>query len=381
MIRIVKKEKILCLAFALAFISMFIVLPDWNYVGYVDYETLTVLFCLMCVMAGLQKSGVFQYVAQILLSTVSKTWQLVLTLVLLCFFSSMVVTNDVALITFVPFTLTVLAIIGPEAKKALVIPIVVLQTIAANLGSMFTPIGNPQNLYLYTKASLSLVSFISLMFPYVLVSFLIIIIWCWIQSRPFKEPIRISFKSRKKDSSWNKIHLALYAVLFVLDLLTVARIIPYGLTLIISILVIFLMDKKIFLDVDYSLLLTFVGFFIFIGNIERLPSLSQLLQNIVSGNEILVSVVISQVISNLPAALLLSRFTQNLSSLIIGVNLGGLGTLIASMASLISYKFIVEEEEALKGKYFKYFTVANIFFLLALLLFSLFTGKINLFSL
>lgn len=161
-----KQETVLCAAFVLAAVSMLFVPPDKEYLGYIDFRTLAILFCLMGVMAGLQKSGVFQYVAQALLCRVSKAWQLVLILVLLCFFSSMLVTNDVALITFVPFTLIVLNMIGPETKRQLVIPVVVLQTIAANLGSMLTPIGNPQNLYLYGKSGLSLGAFLRLIALY-----------------------------------------------------------------------------------------------------------------------------------------------------------------------------------------------------------------------
>ena len=178
-----KQETVLCAAFVLAAVSMLFVPPDKAYLGYIDFRTLAILFCLMGVMAGLQKSGVFQYVAQALLCRVSKAWQLVLILVLLCFFSSMLVTNDVALITFVPFTLIVLNMIGPEAKRQLVIPVVVLQTIAANLGSMLTPIGNPQNLYLYGKSGLSLGAFLRLMLPYTLAALLLICAWSLVSSR------------------------------------------------------------------------------------------------------------------------------------------------------------------------------------------------------
>lgn len=147
--------------------------------------------------------------------------------------------------------------------------------------------------------------------------------------------------------------------------------VPYGVTLGVTIAALLVMDRSIFGRVDYSLLLTFVGFFIFIGNIGRIPAFSQMLQQIVSGHEILAGVAASQVISNVPAALLLSGFTENLSALIIGVNLGGLGTLIASMASLISYKLIAREESQVKGAYFRYFTVANVCFLVVLLVFAL----------
>lgn len=369
-IRFFKQETVLCAAFALAIVSMLFVRPDKEYLGYVDFRTLALLFCLMSVMAGLQKSGVFQCVAQVLLGKVRKAWQLVLILVLLCFFSSMLVTNDVALITFVPFSLIVLGMIGPEGKRQQVIPIVVLQTIAANLGSMLTPIGNPQNLYLYGKAGLSFGSFVLLMLPYAAVALVLIVIWSLVQSRTCHGPVQVSFSEEAKISG-SSVHLAVYAALFVLALLTVARVVPYGVTLGVTIAALLMMDRSIFGRVDYSLLLIFVGFFIFIGNIGRLPAFSQMLQQVVSGHEILAGVAVSQVISNVPAALLLSGFTEDLSALIIGVNLGGLGTLIASMASLISYKLIAREESQIKGAYFRYFTVANISFLVILLVVAL----------
>lgn len=368
-IRFCKQETVLCAACALAVVSMLFVHPDREYVGYIDFRTLAVLFCLMSVMAGLQKSGVFQYVAQVLLSKVSRAWQLVLLLVLLCFFFSMLVTNDVALITFVPFSLIVLSMIGSAAKEILLIPVVVLQTIAANLGSMLTPIGNPQNLYLYGKAGLSLGAFVLLMLPFTAASFLLILIWSLVQSRACRGEIQVSFDERAHISG-KRTHLAVYAALFVLDLLTVARAVPYGITLGMTVIALLLVDRSIFLRVDYSLLMTFVGFFIFIGNMGRLSVFSQMLQRVVSGHEILAGVAASQIISNVPAALLLSGFTENLPALIIGVNLGGLGTLIASMASLISYKLIAREENQVKGAYFRYFTVVNVCFLMILLAFA-----------
>ena len=369
-IQFCKRETVLCAAFALAIISSFFVPPDKEYIGYVDFRTLAILFCLMSVMTGLQKSGVFQYVARALLTKVRKAWQMVLILVLLCFFSSMLVTNDVALITFVPFTLVVLGMAGPEIKSRLLIPIVVLQTIAANLGSMLTPIGNPQNLYLYGKAGLSPGDFVRLMLPYAAAALLLTAAWSLIQARSLCGPVQVSFTERA-ELSGSKARLAVYAVLFMLALLTVARIVPYGATFGATVLALLLADRRIFLRVDYSLLLTFVGFFVFIGNIGRIPAFSQMLRQIVSGHEVLAGVAASQVISNVPAALLLSGFTENLSALIIGVNLGGLGTLIASMASLISYKLIAREENQVKGVYYRYFTVANVCFLVVLLTFAL----------
>ena len=265
-----KQETVLCAAVLLALLSMLLVWPDAEYIAYIDFRTLAILFCLMGVMAGLKNSGVFQWVAQKLLGKVRKVWQLVLSLVLLCFFSSMLLTNDVALITFVPFTFIILGLIGRKAQKRLLIPIVVLQTIAANLGSMLTPIGNPQNLYLYGKSGISLASFLLLMLPYVLFAFLIIIVWSLLQARIYKAKLTISI-SGKTAISGTPVQLLVYALLFGLDLLTVARVLPYQLTLGLTILGLLLVDREAFRRVDYSLLLTFVGVFIFIGKVGRLP--------------------------------------------------------------------------------------------------------------
>lgn len=373
LIHFFKQETVLCAALALAVTSMFLVHPDAEYLSYIDFRTLAILFCLMGAMAGLQKTGVFQWIAQALLAKVRKTRQLVWILVLLCFFSSMAVTNDVALITFVPFTFTVLDLIGPEARKRLTVPVVVLQTVAANLGSMLTPIGNPQNLYLYGRAGQSLGAFLLLMLPYTCVSFLLIMVWSTVQSRAYNVPVEVSFREEIRLDR-RKIQLAGYLVLFALDLLTVAQVIPYGLALLLTVVGLLVLDRSIFARVDYSLLLTFVGFFVFIGNMGRLPVFYKFLQKIVSGHELLAGAAASQVISNVPAALLLSGFTEDFPPLIIGVNLGGLGTLIASMASLISYKFVTREELGMKGTYFRQFTYTNVVFLAVMLVFALVLG-------
>ena len=251
--------------------------------------------------------------------------------------------------------------------------IVVLQTVAANLGSMLTPIGNPQNLYLYGRAGLSLGSFLLLMLPYTCVSFLLTLLQSTLQTRAYNIPIEVSFHEQVQLCG-KEAQLAGYLVLFALDLLAVARVIPYGLALFITVIGLLILDRSVFVQVDYSLLLTFVGFFVFIGNMGRLPVFYEFLQKIVSGHELLAGAAASQVISNVPAALLLSGFTDNLSPLIIGVNLGGLGTLIASMASLISYKLVAREATGIKGTYFRQFTITNVFFLAVLLVFALTLG-------
>lgn len=368
-IRFFKKETVLCVAMILTVISMFFIPPDEKYLNYIDFRTLSILFCLMIVVAGLQKSGVFQHIAELLLDKVNRAWQLALILVLLCFFSSMLITNDVSLLTFVPLTLVVLGMAGPEIKNQLIIPVIVLQTIAANLGSMLLPTGNPHNLYLYSHSGISMGNFIWMMLPYSLLSLGLILLWIAVLSRRCKQPVKVYFQ-KETSSSASKLHLSVYGILLVLALLTVAKVIPYLITLIITIAVLLIMDRSIFKRVDYYLLLTFVGFFIFIGNMERIPELSRVVSQVINGHEILVGVATSQIISNVPATLLLSRFTDNVLALAVGVNIGGLGTLIASMASLISYRMILRKEHQLKGAYFRYFTAANVFFLLILVGFS-----------
>ena len=365
-----KKEAVLTIAMMLAVISAFFVRPDKEYIGYIDFRTLAILFCLMAVMAGLQQIGLFQYVAEKLLKRVKHIRGIVCILVMLCFFSSMLITNDVALITFVPFTFIVLKMtLGDRAEK-LIVPVVVMQTIAANLGSMLTPIGNPQNLYLYGKADMSFAKFMGFMLPCTLISFVLLALWCLFFKYKGKKAVDVSLEGNDLLTSY-KMQLVVYGILFVVCLLSVAHIVPYGITLFAVLVVVFFLDKTVLGKVDYALLFTFVGFFIFIGNMGRVPAFNAFIKEMIDGNEILTSVIASQFMSNVPAALLLSGFTNQYKLLILGTNLGGLGTLIASMASLISFKYIGKEYKHLRGKYLGYFTVANVLFLLVLLFYVL----------
>lgn len=363
----VKKEFVLCIAWVLAVISMFIVHPDKAYAEYIDYRTLAVLFCLMGVMAGLQKIGLFQWIAQALLLRVHSRKHLIGILVLMCFFFSMLITNDVSLITFVPFTFIVLQLLDEQAREKLLVPVVVMQTVAANLGSMLTPIGNPHNLFLFSKAEFSVGDFMLTMLPYTGMSLLLIFVWLFFHSGDNKEKLQISFQERV-DLRANKKKLTGYLLLFALCLLTVVHVIPYGITLIILMIAFLIVDRQILRKIDYCLLLTFVGFFIFIGNMGRIPQVSHFLQQIVDGNEVVTSVLTSQIISNVPTAILLSGFTENYHGILVGTNIGGLGTIIASMASLISFKYIIREKSSKKGRYLLYYTSINYLFLAVLLL-------------
>lgn len=354
----IKKETVLCVALVLALLSCFANPPSAEYISFIDFRTLGLLLALMAVMKGFQESGLFSYLAATLLKRTKNTRQTSAVLIFLCFFSSMIITNDVALITFVPFAIEVLSKAGKEKQMPLT---VVLQTIAANLGSMLTPIGNPQNLYLYSLSGMSLGDMIMLMLPYTLISFMLLFICLW-QFKPDRLSSDITADAPGKKS------LAVYLALLVLCLLTVAQVVHYLVMLVVVVITIMIFDRLILKKVDYSLLLTFVGFFIFVGNIGSIDFINNALQSMINGNEVAVSVVSSQIISNVPAAILLSGFTDKLDLLIIGTNIGGLGTLIASMASLISYKFVVAYDNSIKGKYFAMFTVFNMVFLAVILL-------------
>lgn len=351
-----KKEIVLTVSFVLAIISMIFVTPNEKYFDYIDFRTLGLLFSLMTVMAGFNKMGVFKVIAEYLLNKVNTMRGVTLSLVLLCFFSSMIITNDVALITFVPFTIVLLKLADKQSRA---IYVVTLETIAANLGSMLTPIGNPQNLYLFSAYNMSISDFFYTIAPYAMLSLGLLVIFSL-----FSDKSKLANLGDREEVSFDKRLLTMYAVLFAIALLSVFRVLNYIVLLAAVIVFVLIFDRKVLLKVDYSLLFTFVFLFIFIGNLGNIAQINSWLSEIVGGNEVVVGVLASQVFSNVPATILLSGFTNNATDLMIGVNIGGLGTLIASMASLISFKFIQKENVSI-AKYFGLFTLFNVLFLAA----------------
>ena len=354
-----KGETVLSIAWILALLSMLAVRPDTNYSEYIDMHTLGLLFALMAVMAGLQGMGVFRRVAEMLLSRTRNSRQLEAVLIFLPFFSSMLVTNDVALITFVPFALEVLPLAGLSGR---IVAVVIMQTIAANLGSMTTPVGNPQNLFLYSHFGLSMGDFFSAVLPLTVLSCFLLAAFVLLRRN---EPVVVNSHSEAYPIKRSRLFMLLS--LFVLCLCVVAKLIPLWIVCVLTIGALFIWDRDALRGVDYSLLFTFVGFFIFVGNLGRIPAFTEFFNKLLAGNEVVCSVLLSQFISNVPAALLLSGFTDSSRELLIGVNLGGLGTLIASMASLISYKYMARSYPKQKIRYLLWFTVANVLFLAILM--------------
>lgn len=368
----IKKETVLLAAWVLALISAFFVKPSGAYLGYIDFRSLGILWSLMVIMQGLKQNGVFSLVGMRLLAKTRKVWQLSAVLIFLCFFCSMFITNDVALITFVPFAVMMLQ---SCKKEELMISVIVLQTVAANLGSMLTPIGNPQNLYLFGVSQMGVGEFVRFMLPYTILSgVLLIVCICFLKGKSDPVDAAISEKELLTNERGRVEKACVYTGLFVLSLFVVGRVLDYRYMVAIVFVVVFFMEKKTIFHVDYSLLLTFVGFFIFTGNMGKIQTVSNLLQQVIQGREVVLGVLISQCISNVPATLLLSGFTEEYKKLLLGVNIGGLGTLIASMASLISYKIFANTCNKEKGRYFIHFTMINIVFLIVLLAFAAVLG-------
>ncbi|WP_029320788.1 SLC13 family permease [Butyrivibrio sp. AE3004] len=367
--RKIKSDPVLIAAWILAIISSVVVRPDRSYLSYIDFRSLGILWGLMIVIQGFRENSIFEKIGEILLKKVQTGRQLAAVLILMCFLGSMLITNDVALITFVPFALMTL---HSCKREDMMIPVIVLQTVAANLGSMLTPIGNPQNLYLYGLTGMSLVDFVLCMLPYSLFSLLLLIV-----SLFFIKGGKESLGERKDNyqvvkSFGSKKQVIVYSILFVIALITVLRIIPWYVMALIILVTVAVMDGKILLRADYILLLTFIGFFIFTGNMGRIPAVSDFLRAVSAGKEFLIAIIASQFISNVPATLMLSGFVSDYKELLIGVNVGGLGTLIASMASLISFKAYGNDYKDNRGKYIAVFSLVNIAFLIALSAFKLF---------
>jgi Na+/H+ antiporter NhaD/arsenite permease-like protein len=361
-----KKDAVLTISWVLAIISMLFIKPDKAYAGYIDWRSLGILWSLMIITKGYMQNGIFEKIGHALLARTRKMWQLIAVLVGLNFFSSMIITNDVSLITFVPFAIMMLKQCG---RQELMIPVVVLQTIAANLGSMLTPIGNPQNLYLHGLAGTGIGEFIMWLLPYTIASALLLVISILLIKNK-NEIICIEDTDSEAAHNTSVPRVMAYSVLFVLALLVVARVLTWYILAAAVLITVLLLEKNVLAKADYALLLTFIGFFIFTGNMGRVEPVAHFLAGIVNGWELEAGIITSQCISNVPAALLLSEFTDNIKNLAIGVNIGGLGTLIASMASLISYKLYANEVPEKKGKYFAVFTVYNIIFLVVLYVFT-----------
>ncbi len=355
---LIKKEIVFIISAICAILTMLLVPPNDEYVEYIDFRVLCLLFSLMAVVAGFKNVGAFRWLTYSFLSKIQNGKVLSAVLVMLPFFCSMLVTNDVALIVFIPFTIALLIQLGFNKS---VVPVIVVQTVAANLGSMATPVGNPQNLFIYSAFNLTAGKFFTVTLPLTVIS-LIFVLLLSVGVAPGKLP---EFKHRKENIESFKM-LIVYALLFALCLLTVFRVVPYIATTFVIIFVMLIFERKLFKEIDYMLLLTFVCFFIISGNLGKVEAVRNFLSELLQKSTLITSVGASQIISNVPAAVLLSGFTNDWKSLLQGVNIGGLGTPVASLASLITLKLYMKSENANVMKFLGWFTAINVLGLIVL---------------
>ena len=352
LIKFFRDEAVLCIAFICALVSIAVTGDYSSIPEHIDWRVIALLFCLMSSVAGLSSSGVMARLAQMLVAGEKTRRSVCLALVMLPFFASMLVTNDVALLTFVPIAVLALETAGWQDSLARV---VVLQAIAANLGGMVTPVGNPQNLFIFTTYGLTGQDFIFALAPFGLLSLIMLASVCLTFGKSTSH-VTLKIDARAIDFK----RFAMHVVLFALSVLSVFRIIPSELLVLVIAVALFVFDRRIFPKVDYALLATFACFFIFSGNMANMSSMQEMLGSLMRDHPMLTSLVTSQIISNVPASVLLSGFTSNWHSLLIGVDLGGLGTPIASLASLIALKIYSHTEGARIIEFLKEFAIANL---------------------
>lgn len=362
LISFIKKNTVTVIAFFAALITCFFVPPDKAYLNYFDFKTLSCLFCVLAVVCALKNIRFFYILARATVRIFKNTRAAVLALSAITFLGSMLIANDMALLTFLPLGYFVLSETGKEKYMAFTF---IMQNIAANLGGMLTPFGNPQNLYLYSYYDIPNAEFLEIMAPPFAFSILLITICCFVFVK--KEPISIS----EEKINLNAKRTVLYLLLFALSIAIVFRGVPYGVGLIVIPSVLLFADRRALKSVDYPLLMTFVFFFIFSGNMARLEPVKQLFGALLEKSTLLFSILSCQIISNVPSAILLSGFTDNYRELLLGVNIGGVGTLISSLASLITFREYLKHNPGRAASYIGKFSAFNFTFLACLTLLML----------
>lgn len=355
--KFIRKNIVMTVAFVAAVITSIFVLPDKEYLGYFDFKTLSCLFSVLAVVCAFKNINFFYILAKNIVKVFKSTRYAILALIYITFIGSMLIANDMALITFLPLGYFVLTTTDNRKHMAFTF---IMQNIAANLGGMLTPFGNPQNLYLYTKFNIPNGEFVRIMLLPFIISVVLITLCCFfIENKPLKigdEPTNLP-----------KVRTVVYTLLFTLSIVIVFRGIPYWIGLIVIPAVLMFMDRKALKMVDYPLLLTFTFFFIFSGNMARIDVVRDLFSFLLSKSTLVFSALSCQVISNVPSAILLSQFTENYRDLLIGVNIGGVGTLIASLASLITFREYSIHNPGKSKQYIAMFSALNFMFLIILL--------------
>ena len=353
-----KSNAVMLIAALLAAVTAFIVPPDGEYLGYFDFKTLTCLFCVLAVVGALRNIRFFYTVAKYIVRKFKNTKVCILVLVYITFIGSMLIANDMALLTFLPLGYFILHTTGKEKYMAFTF---IMQNIAANLGGMLTPFGNPQNLYLYTKFNIPDLEFMGIMLPPFLLSVTLITVLCLVFVK--SEPIEI----KERAPALPIPRVIIYLLLFALSIAIVFRGVHYLVGLIVIPIALLILDRRALLTVDWGLLLTFTFFFIFSGNMARIDAVRGFFSYLLERDTLVVSALSCQFISNVPSAILLSQFTTNYKELLLGVNIGGVGTLISSLASLITFREYSKHDRRHVLSYILKFLAINFLFLLVLI--------------
>lgn len=362
-VNFLKANFVFVIATICAIISMCFVYPDKKYLEYIDYKTIVSLFCMLLVICALRNIMFFRILAKKIITIFKSTRSAISALIFITYFSSMLIANDMALITFLPLGYYVL---NSTKKDKYMMFTFIMQTIAANLGGMITPFGNPQNLFLYNYFNIPTLEFFSIMWIPTLVSVLLILICCFFIK---KEPLDVDDYPIKKLNVKKSI---IYFIMFIYSIIIVFRVVPYW-TGLLFIPIMLILDRKALLNVDYCLLLTFVMFFIFAGNMARIPAVNNFFELLLSKNVLITGVLSCQIISNVPSSILLSSFTNDYAPLLVAVNIGGCGTLISSLASIITFKQFCLYQPKKTLKYLLVFHLINFAFLAILTTICFFT--------
>ena len=354
----IKSHIVLIVAAVAAALTCIFVPPDAAYGEYFDLDTLSCLFCTLAVVSALKERHFFEWLASKIVTAFGNMRRVTFALVFVTYFGSMIMANDMALVTFLPLGYYVLSSCKQERHTAFIF---VMQNVAANLGGMLTPFGNPQNLYLYSYYSIGAGEFFAVMALPFAVAFLLIAGTCFF-IKP--DPVRLETPPAQPPALWRSV---VYFVLFALSVMIVFRVFPYWTGLIAVTLALLVLEPRAFLHVDYALLLTFCAFFVFSGNLARIPEVRSFLSALVGASALLVGTASCQVISNVPSAVLLSRFTSDYRSLLVAVNIGGLGTPVSSLASLITLGEYRRRDPAHTMRYLGLFLLINFSFLAVLI--------------
>lgn len=359
-----KREVVLSIAIVLTIVTCFFVPIDKEYLGYFEYKTLVSLFCMLAVVAGLKNTNVFDLISKKLIGLFKTRRAVIYALIYGTFFFDMIVANDMSLITFLPLTYLVLHTTNNDKYLSITF---ILQTIAANMGGMITPYGNPQNLYLYSYYNIPTLEFFGvLLIQSIAIAALLFVAGLFIKNEKLTLKNEGKIEIKKKE-------LTVYVILFVFVILSIFRVVPHLVTLGIVILAVLIVDRKRFKYVDYALLATFCVFFVFSGNIARIPAIKDFIASIVADNTLIAGIVSCQFISNVPTAIFLSKFTENYSDLLVSVNIGSLGIIISSLASLITLKEFLKHQPKNFKKYMGLFTLVNTAFLAVMIVITILT--------